>query len=67
LLNHDSLAVLLIDSQERLRSFAKVNLRAFSFVDRSPMPSYRDKLDADEVRDMVRYLVSLRGVKASNP
>jgi putative heme-binding domain-containing protein len=67
LLNHDSLAVLLIDPQERLRSFAKTNLSEFGFVDRSPMPSYRGKLAADELTDVVRYLVSLKGVKANNP
>ena len=66
LLNHDSFTVLLIDSQEQLRSFVKANLREYGFVNSSPMPSYRDKLSADELRDVIRYLVSLRGVKATS-
>jgi len=64
LLNHDTFAVLLIDSQERLRSFAKATLRDYGFVDASSMPSYRDSLTADERTDIVRYLASLTGVKS---
>ena len=64
LLNHDTFAVLLIDSQERLRSFAKASLREYGFVDKSSMPSYRDTLSADERTDLVRYLAGLTGVKA---
>jgi putative heme-binding domain-containing protein len=63
LLNHDTFAVLLIDSQERLRSFAKATLRDYGFVDASSMPSYRDSLTADERTDVIRYLVSLKGVR----
>ena len=61
LLNHDSFAVLLIDWQERLRSFVKADLKDYGFVDRSPMPSYRDALSADERADVIRYLAGLRG------
>lgn len=67
LLNLDSFAVLLIDAQEHLTSFVKSNLREYGFVDPSPMPSYRDRLSADERIDVVRYLVTLRGVKAAKP
>jgi putative heme-binding domain-containing protein len=63
LLNHDTFAVLLIDSQEHLRSFAKANLRDYGFVDASSMPSYRDSLTADERTDVIRYLVGLKGVR----
>jgi putative heme-binding domain-containing protein len=63
LLNHDTFAVLLIDSQEHLRSFAKANLRDYGFVDASSMPSYRDSLTADERTDVIRYLVSLKGLR----
>jgi putative heme-binding domain-containing protein len=61
LLNHDSFVVLLIDSQERLKSFAKSDLREFGFVEASPMPSYRETLSAAERTDVIRYLVALRG------
>jgi cytochrome c oxidase cbb3-type subunit III len=61
LLNHDLFTVQLLDSKEQLRSFQKANLREYTFVDSSPMPSYRNKLSADEVADLVSYLVSLKG------
>jgi len=67
LLNHDTFAVLLIDSQERLRSFAKANLREYGFVEKSSMPSYRDTLSAEERTDIIRYLAGLTGVKAEKP
>jgi len=62
LLNVDTFSVQLMDSRERLRSFVKANLREFGFVDKSPMPSYKDKLSSGEVSDLVAYLVSLRGI-----
>ena len=61
LLNLDSFNVLMLDAKEQLRSFDKSNLRDFGFVDVSPMPSYKDKLDAQELADVVSYLVSLKG------
>jgi putative heme-binding domain-containing protein len=67
LLNHDSFTVQLIDANEQLRSFFKSNLREYGFVEKSPMPSYRNTLGAEELADLVRYLVSLKVVKASNP
>lgn len=66
LLNHDTFSILLIDAQEQLRSFVKANLREFDFVQDSPMPSYRGKLSADELTDVIRYLVSLKGVTVNN-
>jgi len=62
LLNHDSFVVLLIDSQERLKSFAKADLKDYGFVAASPMPSYRDTLSASERTDVIRYLASLKGL-----
>ena len=61
LLNLDSFAVLMLDTKEQLRSFEKTNLRDYGFVDASPMPSYKDKLNAQELADIVSYLVSLKG------
>jgi len=61
LLNLDSFTVQLLDSKEQLRSFEKTNLRDYAFVDASPMPSYKDKLNAQELADVVSYLVSLKG------
>jgi putative heme-binding domain-containing protein len=61
LLNLDSFTVQLLDNKEQLRSFEKSNLRDYAFVDASPMPSYKDKLNAQELADVVSYLVSLKG------
>jgi putative heme-binding domain-containing protein len=60
LLNHDTYSVQLLDSEEQLRSFPKADLREHGF-DETPMPSYRKKLDAQQIADLVTYLVSLRG------
>ena len=67
LLNHDTLAVLLMDDKEQLRSFAKADLRSYAFVLESPMPSYRDRLSAEELADVVRYLASLKGIQPQTP
>jgi putative heme-binding domain-containing protein len=61
LLNLDSFTVQMLDSKEQLRSFDKSKLRDYGFVDQSPMPSYRDKLSAQDLADLVSYLVSLKG------
>jgi putative heme-binding domain-containing protein len=61
LLNHDLFTVQMLDSKERLVSFEKSSLREYAFVDTSPMPAYKDKLSAEEVADLVSYLVSLKG------
>jgi putative heme-binding domain-containing protein len=63
LLNQDSFSIQLIDSGERLVSLPKSNLREFGFLRTSPMPAYRDKLTADELGDLVSYLVSLKGIR----
>ena len=63
LLNQDSFSIQLIDSSERLISFSKSNLREYSFVKTSPMPSYRDQLTSGELSDLVSYLVSLKGLR----
>lgn len=59
LLNHDTFTVQLLDSDERLRSFAKADLREHGFAE-TPMPSFRGKLEPQELADVISYLVSLR-------
>jgi putative heme-binding domain-containing protein len=56
LLNQDAFSVQLIDSTGQLRSFARSGLREFTIVTRNPMPSYADKLSAQDLSDVVRYL-----------
>ena len=60
LLNQDTFTVQLIDANEDLRSFDRSDLRDFAFV-ASPMPSYVGTLSAQEIADLVRYLISQQG------
>ena len=62
LLNQDTFTVQLIDSKERLHSLQKSSLNEYAFIDKSPMPTYRDKLNPPELADLVSYLVSLKGI-----
>ena len=61
MLNQDAFTVQLIDSKEQLRSLNRADLKELTFIDKSPMPSYRGKLSAQEITDLVSYLVSLQG------
>ncbi len=64
LLNRDTFSVQLLDSNERIRSFMIANLREHGFVDKSPMPSYANKLTPQQVADVVAYLETLKGIAA---
>jgi len=61
LLNQDTFTLQLIDSQEKLRTFVIADLRDYSVLKNSRMPSYKEKLSRQELADMVSYLVSLKG------
>lgn len=61
LLNQDAFTIQLLDSKEQLRSLQRADLKEFTFIDKSPMPSYRGKLTPQETTDLVSYLVSLQG------
>jgi putative heme-binding domain-containing protein len=62
LLNRDTFTVQLIDSKERLQSFKKANLKEYGLVDKSLMPSYRDRLNSQQLADVISYLASLKGI-----
>jgi putative heme-binding domain-containing protein len=62
LLNLDSFNILLVDSKERLLSLQRSNLSEADFMKDSPMPSYRGKLNTQELSDVVAYLNSLKGL-----
>lgn len=62
LLNEDTFTLQFMDPQERLRSFQKSDLREYSFIPKSSMPSYKSKLSSQELADVVTYLISLKGV-----
>ena len=61
-LNEDTYTVQLIDEQEHLVSLVKANLREYGLVRRTSMPAYRDKLAANELADLLAYLLSLKGL-----
>ena len=60
-LNEDSYTVQIMDEQERLVSLVKADLREYTVIKTSAMPSYRDTLSSDERADVVAYLLSLKG------
>jgi mono/diheme cytochrome c family protein len=59
LLNQDTFSVQMRDTDERLMSYWKQDLKEWGFLP-SPMPSYKDKLTPQEIADVVSYIVSLR-------
>ncbi len=61
LFNQDSFSIQLLDSNERLVSLQKRNLKEQAFVNTSPMPSYRGTFTMQEIDDLVGYLASLKG------
>ena len=67
LLNHDTFTLLLLDSREELRAFDKADVREVTVIKSNPKKSYRDRLSAQEVADLVGYLVTLKGSKAIKP
>jgi putative heme-binding domain-containing protein len=62
-LNEDTYSVQLIDTQERLVSLAKSDLKEYTVMKTSPMPSYQGKLSAQELSDVVAYLLTLNGAR----
>jgi putative heme-binding domain-containing protein len=61
-LNEDSYTVQISDEQGRLISLYKPELREFIVSTKSTMPSYKDELTAEELADVVAYLLTLKGL-----
>ena len=61
-LNEDTYTVQLIDTQERLHSLVKADLKEFVVETTATMPSYQGRLTADELADVIAYLITLKGV-----
>ena len=59
-MNLDTFTVQIFERTEKYRSFQKSDLREWAFVDKSPMPSFKDRLTGTEVADVVAYLSSLK-------
>jgi putative heme-binding domain-containing protein len=60
-LNEDTYTVQIVDDKEKLISLTKADLREYTILTVSPMPSYKDRLTEDEIADVVAYLLSLKG------
>ena len=64
LLNEDTLSLLILDAHNEMRYFSKSDLKGDSPVTKRVMPSYKDKLTAAELADVVSYLSSLKGAES---
>ena len=60
-LNEDTYGLQIIDDRERLHSLIKADLREFTILTQSPMPSAKTILSDGEITDVVAYLLSLKG------
>ncbi|MFN7914114.1 MAG: c-type cytochrome [Vicinamibacterales bacterium] len=60
-LNEDTYTVQMIDDKEQLVSFIKADLKEYELGKTSPMPSATKVLSADEIADVLAYLLSLKG------
>jgi putative heme-binding domain-containing protein len=60
-LNEDTYSVQIIDDRERLHSVLKSDLREFTIIKTSPMPSFAQTFSAEERADVIAYLLSLKG------
>jgi cytochrome c oxidase cbb3-type subunit III len=64
LLNHDNFTVQFIDPQGKLHSYMKADLKESTVLTKGLMPSYKDRLSAQELADVVAYLATLKGSAA---
>lgn len=60
-LDEDTFLVQLIDSQEKIRSINKSDIRSYEVGKTSDMPSFMAQLNNDALADLLAYLVSLKG------
>ena len=61
-LNEDTFTVQLIDDKEQLHSLEKSAIRTMTAETKSPMPSYATSLTAEELSDVIAYLLTLKGL-----
>ena len=59
-MNEDTDSFQILESSGRLRSVWKVDLASYEIVRTSPMPSFKGKLQASDLEDLVAYLAGLR-------
>lgn len=62
-MNEDTHSIqLILEEQGRLVSLLKSDLREMTVTKTSPMPSYKDRLSAEELADVLAYLRSLKPI-----
>jgi putative heme-binding domain-containing protein len=61
LINADTHNVQIVNANGQLKNLQRDTLRSFAQERTTSMPSFRDRLTARELTDLVAYLVSLRG------
>jgi putative heme-binding domain-containing protein len=61
LLNQDTESLQVLTGEGKLISLSKSGLRDFDIMRESPMPSYKGKLNEQELADVVAYLTTLKG------
>ncbi len=62
-LNEDSWSIQLRDSADRFHSFWKEDIVKFSSEKRTTMPSYRGRLNDEEINDIVAFLAAQQGIQ----
>ncbi len=62
-LNEDTWSIQVRDFSDRFHSLSKDSLASLRSERRTPMPSYKQRLDAGEINDVVAYLAGLRGAQ----
>jgi len=63
LLNHDALSVQFIDPKEQLRSIQTKDMTGYTILTKGLMPSFENKLSAQDVADVVAYLETLKATQ----
>src|SRR5262245_27639786 len=58
--NEDTYSIQLMDTQGKLLSLMKADLREYTISTTASMPSYKKELDATELADVLAYLLSLK-------
>jgi hypothetical protein len=59
-LNEDTFTLQLLTDKEELLTVQKTDLKEFRILTAASMPSYKDKLNPQQLADVVAYLASLR-------
>lgn len=58
--NEDTYTVQILDLKMQLHSYDRVSIRNFKVEKTSPMPSYKGRLSAEQLQDLIAYLWTLR-------